>query len=71
MAFWLDIAAFALKALILVLAVAAAALLIARAARGRREEPDDVELERLDARGERARRGSGLSSSTGSSARPI
>jgi serine protease SohB len=48
--FWLDIAAFALKALILVLAVAVAAFLIARAARGGGDEPDDIEMERLDAR---------------------
>jgi serine protease SohB len=50
MIFWLDVAAFALKALILVLAVAAAAFLIARAARSGREAPDEIELERLDAR---------------------
>ena len=50
MIFWLDIAAFALKALILVLAVAATAFLIARAARSGREEPDEIEMERLDAR---------------------
>ncbi len=48
MAFWLDIAAFALKALILTLAVAAAAALIARLARGGGGEPDEIELERLD-----------------------
>jgi len=50
MIFWLDVAAFALKALILVLAVAAAAFLVARAARSGREEPDKIEMERLDAR---------------------
>jgi serine protease SohB len=50
MAFWLDIAAFALKALVLVLGVAAAAFLIARAARGGGEAPDEIEVERLDAR---------------------
>jgi hypothetical protein len=55
MAFWLDIAAFALKALVLVLAVAAAAFLIARAARGGRgDESDEIEIERIDA-GWRAR----------------
>ncbi len=48
MAFWLDVAAFALKALILVVAVGGAAALIARAARGRPEKPDDMEIERLD-----------------------
>ena len=50
MAFWLDIAAFALKALVLVLAVAAAAFLVARAARGGGGgDPDEIEMERLDA----------------------
>src|SRR5881398_3799185 len=48
MTFWLDIAAFALKALVLVLAFAAAAFLIARAARGGGAEPDEIEVERLD-----------------------
>jgi serine protease SohB len=48
MTFWLDIAAFALKALVLVLAVGAVVLLIARAARGRGGEPDEIEIERLD-----------------------
>ena len=48
MTFWLDIAAFALKALILTLAVAAVAALIARLARGGGGEPDEIELERLD-----------------------
>ena len=48
MAFWLDIAAFALKALILVLAVAAAVALIVRLARGGGGEPDEIEIERLD-----------------------
>jgi len=48
MTFWLDIAAFALKALILVLALGAAAALIARAMRGKSDAPDDIELERLD-----------------------
>jgi serine protease SohB len=50
MNFWLDLAAFAVKAIILVLAVAAVAFLVARAARGDREEPDEIEMERLDAR---------------------
>ena len=49
MAFWLDIAAFALKALLLVLAVAGAAFLVGRAARGRGDDPDEIEIERLDA----------------------
>ena len=49
MAFWLDIAAFALKALVLVLAVAAAAFLIARLARGGGGDDDEIEVERLDA----------------------
>ena len=48
MAFWLDVAAFSLKALILVVAIGGAAALIARAARGRPDKPDDLELERLD-----------------------
>ncbi len=48
MVFWLDIAAFLLKALVLVLAVATATFLIARAARGRVDDPDEVEIERLD-----------------------
>jgi len=48
MSFWLDVAAFALKALILVVAIGAAAALIARAARGRSDTPDDLEIERLD-----------------------
>ena len=48
MTFWLDIAAFALKALVLVLALGGAAALIARALRGRSDEPDDLEIERLD-----------------------
>ena len=48
MNFWLDIAAFLLKALILVLAFAAAAALIARIARGRGDDADDIEIERLD-----------------------
>ena len=57
MAFWLDIAAFALKALVLVIGVAAAAFLIARAARGGGgggDDSDEIEIERLDA-GWRAR----------------
>jgi serine protease SohB len=49
MAFWLDIAAFALKALVLVLAVATAAFLVARVARGGGDDDDDIEVERLDA----------------------
>ena len=48
MAFWLDIAGFLLKALILVLALGGAAALIARAARGGAQKPDDLEIERLD-----------------------
>jgi serine protease SohB len=49
MPFWLDIAAFALKALILVAAVAALAALIARLVRsGGGSEPDEIEIERLD-----------------------
>lgn len=48
MAFWLDVAGFLLKALILVGAVGATAALIARAARGRPDKPDDLEIERLD-----------------------
>ena len=50
MTFWLDIAAFACKALILVLALGAAAALIARALRSKADEPDEIELERLDAK---------------------
>jgi serine protease SohB len=50
MQFWLDVAAFALKALILVLAVAAAVFLIARAARGDSDEPDEIDMQRLDSR---------------------
>lgn len=46
--FWLDVAAFALKALILVAAIGATAALIARAARGRPDTPEDLEIERLD-----------------------
>jgi serine protease SohB len=49
MVFWLDIAAFALKALVLVLAVAAAAFLIARALRGGGGDSDEIEMDRLDA----------------------
>jgi serine protease SohB len=49
MIFWLDIAAFALKALVLVLAVAAAAFLIARALRGGGGDSDEIEMDRLDA----------------------
>jgi serine protease SohB len=49
MVFWLDIAAFALKALILVLAFAAAAFLVVRAARGDGGDSDDIEMDRLDA----------------------
>jgi len=49
MTFWLDIAAFALKALILTLAVGGVVVLIARAARSRGGgEPDEIEIERLD-----------------------
>lgn len=49
MTFWLDIAAFALKALVLVLGLAAAAFLVARAARGGGgAEPDEIEIKRLD-----------------------
>jgi serine protease SohB len=48
MTFWLDIAAFALKALILTLAVAGVVVVIARAARSRGGEPDEIEIERLD-----------------------
>ena len=48
MTFWLDIAAFALKALVLVLGLAAAAFVVARATRGGGPEPDEIEIERLD-----------------------
>ena len=48
MAFWLDIAAFALKALIFVLAIAGVATLIARLARAGGGEPDEIQIERLD-----------------------
>ncbi len=50
MTFWLDIAAFALKALLLVLAVVAVVVAVARAARGGAAPDDEIELERLDAR---------------------
>ncbi len=49
MTFWLDVSAFALKALILVIAVGAVVFVIARAARSRGGgEPDEIEIERLD-----------------------
>jgi serine protease SohB len=48
MNFWLDIAAFLLKALILVLAIVAAAALVARIARGGGGDDDEIEIERLD-----------------------
>ena len=49
MSFWLDVAAFALKALIIVLAFAALVILVARLARSRGGYDDDeVDVERLD-----------------------
>ena len=45
MTFWLDIAAFALKALILTFAVAGVVVVVARAARSRGGgEPDEIEI---------------------------
>jgi serine protease SohB len=50
MPFWLDIAAFALKALLIVASVGAIAIIIALTARGRREERPELEIKSLDAR---------------------
>jgi serine protease SohB len=48
--FWLDIAAFALKALLIVGSVGAVALIIAITARGEREESSEIEVKSLDER---------------------
>jgi serine protease SohB len=50
MNFWLDIAAFALKALLIVAAVGAVALIVVLAARGRREDHRELEIKSLDDR---------------------
>jgi serine protease SohB len=50
MIFWLDIAAFALKALLIVAAVGAVALIVAVTARGKREKHPELEVESLDER---------------------
>ena len=50
MAFWLDIAAFALKALLIVAAVGAVAVIVALMARGSRGERQDLEIKSLDDR---------------------
>jgi serine protease SohB len=52
MPFWLDIAAFALKALLIVAAVGAIAVIVALTARGRREAHPDLEIKSLDERWE-------------------
>ncbi len=50
MPFWLDIAAFALKALLIVVAVGAVAVIIAVTARGEREERSEIEIKSLNER---------------------
>jgi len=50
MAFWLDIADFALKALLIVIAIGAVALIVALTARGEREESSEIEVKSLDER---------------------
>ena len=53
MAFWLDIAAFALKALLIVAALGGLAVLIARLMRTEEEEDSELEIHSLNARLER------------------
>ncbi|HEY1944172.1 MAG TPA: protease SohB [Roseiarcus sp.] len=50
MAFWLDIAAFALKAFLIVAAVGALAALLLRLTRGDRPRPADIKVRALDER---------------------
>ena len=54
MAFWLDIAAFALKALLIVAALGGLAFLIARLTRGEAEEECELEVHSLNERLEKA-----------------
>ena len=54
MAFWLDIAAFALKALLIVAALGGLAFLIARLTRGEEEEECELEVHSLNERLEKA-----------------
>ena len=50
MAFWLDIAAFALKALLIVAAVGALAILVARLARSGEEKDEEIKVRSLNER---------------------
>ncbi len=50
MPFWLDIAAFALKALVIVVAVGAVAFVIVLASRGSREDTSEIEIKSLNDR---------------------
>ena len=50
MTFWLDIAAFAVKALLIVVAIGAAAFIVALLTRGGRGEQPDLEIKSLDER---------------------
>jgi serine protease SohB len=54
LAFWLDIAAFALKALLIVAALGGVAFLIARLTRGETEDDSEIEIHSLNARLEKA-----------------
>jgi len=57
MAFWLDIAAFALKALLLVLAVGGLVCIIARLTRGVAEDDSEIRIESLNERYQGAQEG--------------
>jgi serine protease SohB len=54
MTFWLDIAAFALKALLIVAALGGLAYLVARLTRGEAEDESELEIHSLNARLEKA-----------------
>jgi serine protease SohB len=55
MNFWLDIAAFALKALLVVAAIGGLAVLVARLTRGEAEDDDRMSIESINARYDRRR----------------
>ena len=50
MAFWLDIASFAIKALLIVVPIAGAIILVVRLTRGEHEDDLDIEIKSLDER---------------------
>jgi serine protease SohB len=55
MSFWLDIAAFALKALLVVAAIGGLAVLVARLTRGEEDDDDRMSIESINARYDRRR----------------